>query len=408
GAAWTATNTGLLGTSVNALVAGGGSVYAGGIEDNGSSGGGVYRSTDEGANWELTDNGMLLINGTTPSVNPNNIALSGGNIFVATITNGVYRSTDGGNSWATVNNGLKNLNMQALMAHGGNLYSSANNGASLSTDGGASWTAINNGMKGFHGQFISSFAADSSGNLYAGTVDTGVFISTNGGGVWTPIHNGLPCASCVYGTNTSSLAASSHSVFAATDSGIYRTTNFGAEWIQPTNGLPRAKSFGVSALGNYVFVGVDSNGIYYSSDDGVTWVQANTGLPSNIAYFGPFTIDNKYIYAGTTIGVWRRPISDFITAVDEKSSVPAQFTLQNYPNPFGTTTNIEYRIPNEEQVTLRVYNALGEEIATLVNGRQATGTHDLSFDASNLPNGVYFYRLSAGRDVWIGRMTVLR
>ena len=69
---------------------------------------------------------------------------------------------------------------------------------------------------------------------------------------------------------------------------------------------------------------------------------------------------------------------------------------QNYPNPFNPTTTIEYAIPKSSFVSLKVYNVLGKEIATLVNQRQMRGHYSLSFNASELPSGVYFYRLQAG------------
>jgi hypothetical protein len=70
--------------------------------------------------------------------------------------------------------------------------------------------------------------------------------------------------------------------------------------------------------------------------------------------------------------------------------------LQNYPNPFNPRTMITFTLPRTSRVTLRVYDLLGREIAALVDGESlAAGTHDVSFDASHLSSGVYFYRLQA-------------
>ena len=118
-----------------------------------------------------------------------------------------------------------------------------------------------------------------------------------------------------------------------------------------------------------------------------------------------------YLYAGTTIGAWRRPLSDFgINAVNEKTNdFPVQFSLQqNYPNPFSGSTNVDYRIPNEEHVTLSIYNSLGEEVATLVNGESSAGVHSVQLSGSGLQNGIYFYRLTAGKNVQTGKMIVIR
>ncbi len=77
-------------------------------------------------------------------------------------------------------------------------------------------------------------------------------------------------------------------------------------------------------------------------------------------------------------------------------STPATFALeQNYPNPFNPSTNISYSIPNNSFVTLKVYDMLGNEVATLVNEDKEAGNYQVTFDASALSNGVYFYRLQA-------------
>ncbi len=84
----------------------------------------------------------------------------------------------------------------------------------------------------------------------------------------------------------------------------------------------------------------------------------------------------------------------------EKQNVeltPASFVLeQNYPNPFNPTTTIKFQISSKGFVTLKIYDMIGREVATLVNGFQETGIHDVKFDASNLPSGVYLYRITAG------------
>lgn len=69
---------------------------------------------------------------------------------------------------------------------------------------------------------------------------------------------------------------------------------------------------------------------------------------------------------------------------------------QNYPNPFNPTTVIRYAIPNDGNVTLRIYDVLGREVETLVNGVQKAGRYEVTFDGSRLASGVYFCKLSHG------------
>ena len=70
---------------------------------------------------------------------------------------------------------------------------------------------------------------------------------------------------------------------------------------------------------------------------------------------------------------------------------------QNYPNPFNPTTTINYSVPKTGNMTLKVYNLLGQEVATLFAGVQQSGNHTAVFDGSKLASGVYFYRLEAGK-----------
>jgi hypothetical protein len=78
-------------------------------------------------------------------------------------------------------------------------------------------------------------------------------------------------------------------------------------------------------------------------------------------------------------------------------SAPTDFSLlQNYPNPFNPTTTISFRVPNLANVSLKMFDMLGKEVAVLVNEHLAPGTYEATFDGSNLPSGVYFCRLQSG------------
>jgi len=100
-----------------------------------------------------------------------------------------------------------------------------------------------------------------------------------------------------------------------------------------------------------------------------------------------------------------------ITSQTDNNGSPVTFNLkQNYPNPFNPSTVIEFSVPNNEFVTLKVYDLTGREIATLVNEQKSTGTYSINFnaDAFHLSSGIYFYKLSAGNNVTVKKLTLIK
>ena len=110
----------------------------------------------------------------------------------------------------------------------------------------------------------------------------------------------------------------------------------------------------------------------------LTWTAVQfTAIPSKI------WVDNIFF-----------PAHAVVSSAGENADVPVEFRLfQNYPNPFNPTTTIRYALPNSSHVSLTVFNTLGQQVAELVNGEVGAGYHDVSFDASGLSSGVYFYRI---------------
>ena len=97
------------------------------------------------------------------------------------------------------------------------------------------------------------------------------------------------------------------------------------------------------------------------------------------------------------------------TPVTEAPPTPSGYELfQNYPNPFNPTTSISYDLPEPAEATLSVFDLLGRQIRVLASGTQPAGSHEVSFDATGLPSGVYIYRLEGGGFVETRRMVVVR
>jgi hypothetical protein len=91
------------------------------------------------------------------------------------------------------------------------------------------------------------------------------------------------------------------------------------------------------------------------------------------------------------------------------TQIPKEFSLeQNYPNPFNPVTSIQYNLPVSAQVELRVFDALGKEIVTLVDGYRQPGVHKEYFDASGMASGVYYYKIIAGSFSDAKKMVVVK
>ncbi|HSD63498.1 MAG TPA: T9SS type A sorting domain-containing protein [Ignavibacteriaceae bacterium] len=88
---------------------------------------------------------------------------------------------------------------------------------------------------------------------------------------------------------------------------------------------------------------------------------------------------------------------EYSSEITINNSSPSNFSLsQNYPNPFNPSTQISYTLSQNSDIQLKVYDALGKEIATLVNSKQAAGKYEVTFDASKLSSGIYYYTITAG------------
>ena len=108
--------------------------------------------------------------------------------------------------------------------------------------------------------------------------------------------------------------------------------------------------------------------------------------------------------------MWKRPLSQILTDVAPQSSeVPGEYTLaQNYPNPFNPATKIGFGVTGYGLVSLKVYDVLGREVATLVNEVKAPGSYTVQWNAASVAGGVYFYRLSTSDFVQTRKLVVLR
>jgi hypothetical protein len=174
-----------------------------------------------------------------------------------------------------------------------------------------------------------------------------------------------------------------------------------------TNGPCSETILFCAVSGTNVFAGT-SNGVFLSSDSGTSWNQVNSGLTDMVV--NGLAVSGTNLFACINNGVWRRPLSQLIKSFGSTTSkLPQQFLLQqNYPNPFNPTTTIKYQLPAQSHVTLKVFDVLGREVATLLDGVEQAGYKSVTFDASRLSSSVYFYRLQAGNYIETKKLLLLR
>jgi hypothetical protein len=190
-----------------------------------------------------------------------------------------------------------------------------------------------------------------------------------------------------------------HNHFGGSDSGYIRNTGYGrmeatitANPISPTSD----------------WLTVTPNVLYLMPGESLQVVVTARSDTSNNGVFDYFgSADLRTNACPDTIV--RMPVTMTVLAADDPTPAIDRYELSPaYPNPFNATTTLTFALPRESHVRLAVFDVLGREAAVAVNGDLAAGKHSISFDASGLPSGVYFYRLEAGSFSDIGKMMLLK
>ena len=194
--------------------------------------------------------------------------------------------------------------------------------------------------------------------------------------------------------------------------------------LRPVWDYPNAGA-DISITGGYVYRGVaipSAVGKYFYADygSGKTWALTYDGVnpPTNqlltdeaylISTFGVDQNNELYLCEYSTTSGRIRKLTGPANAVGQTSGAPNEFKLeQNYPNPFNPTTTLSFVIGQSSLVSLRIFDVLGKEVATIVDGFLSAGRYTRTFDASRLASGVYFYRLTTPAFTATKQMVVLK
>ena len=274
----------------------------------------------------------------------------------------ILRTTNGGTSWINQSSGTTNTLF-------GVSFTDANNGTAVgeagiilrTTDGGTSWISQTSGTTNW--LWGVSFTDANNGTVVGEFI---ILRTTNGGLSWI---NQVSGAGWLFGV---SFSDANNGTVVGSHGRILRTTNGGVNWISQTSGTA-------------------------NSLRGVSFTDANNGTAVG---------DGGTILRTTNGGV---------TFIEVRKEIASSFLLmQNHPNPFNPSTTINYQIPAFNFVTLKVYDVLGNEVATLVNEEKSAGEYEVEFNSSwtgrglSLPSGVYFYQLRVNSFVESRKMILMK
>jgi hypothetical protein len=331
------------------------------------------------------------------------MANSSGRLFASTY-NDIMTSTDNGNLWEHYHNGLGDgYPAWDFLIEGNSIYASGY-GVYYSSDNGANWIRYTSGLP--PSPIVRSITRKGS-KLFAATFN-GVYYSEDNGLNWNVAGIGLNDYKlwCI--------VTSGDNILAGTDtSGIFISTDDGSTWSKLQNDFANAQVRFLATYGNFVLAGFGFGwGIFISSDNGFTWTDKGQGFAPLYTFVLDVTGNSTYLFAaGGVTGFYRRPLSDLgITSLDQTSlATPEKFLLsQNYPNPFNPSTKISWQLPTGIHQTLKIYDVLGNEVATLVDEYREAGSYEVEFNAGNLSSGIYFYKFQAGSFIETKKMILLK
>ena len=364
----------------------------------------TYVSRDRGENWSQI--GTQIPNGTTPHsfyVTPVDT-----NVWVCAIEasggDRISRTTNYGQTWSTsITMPFSSYGepLQMDQNNPGVFYFGPDNGGFYkSTDNGATFVLISNYP--FRSPCDIAVTWDEPNTIFLADGITGsgladLFKSTDGGLNWSLKFSN---------SSSSEIPTICNTVFDNTlafltnwpGGNIYKTTNTGDTWaLNNTNSFSGWGSDICAEDPNFIMSGSWSGGnTGFSTNGGATWT-ATPGLSGSGGVMA--LVDRGYVIGQAGSSVYKLNVTYSVTtSVSENniSSIPKNFNLsQNYPNPFNPTTKISFDLPRSGNVVLKVYNELGKEVSTLVNSFRNAGSYEITFDASELSSGIYFYNLQA-------------
>ena len=357
---------------------------------------GIYRSTNNGQDWTKVKPHANVTDVWSIAFHPSGCIIVGQN-GSNNDAKGVFVSTDNGDTYVKMSTGLAAGAVKAVaVGINGYVYASVGKEVYCSTDTCKSWVIKSTGLTG--SVSVDQIACAPNGHLFL-YKSKYIFRSTDNGNYWTEMTQGWVEDSIW----DMLISKKGHIFFATNQNYIYQSVDDGDSWGRVHNGLSvyngKVTTLGEDMQGN-LYAGSQGAdlvaNLHRSTDDGGHWSLLGTAQCANVLAYVTFDSEGT-CYA--CCGGWLFRTEEGMLAVDGQliTETPEHYSLgQNYPNPFNSSTVITYSIPDGCWVQLKVFNILGEVIATLVDEGKDGGVYSIRYSTTDVPSGVYFYRLEAG------------
>ena len=359
-------------------------------------------------------------------------------IYAESQNGNLAKSTNGGNSFFSALNGINgneptNWSTPVIMdPHNPRVLYYGTDRVYRTINGASSWSVISgdltNAVPGTRLGTVTTIAVapTDSNVIYAGTDDSHIWVTTNYGINWTDISQNpeLPdrwVTRVVVDPHDANIIYATFSGLKWRDPQphVFKSTDMGTNWANISSNLPDApvNAFAVdNNNSDWLYLGSDV-GAFVSFNGGSSWEVLGTGLPVVSVYDMKIHPTNNFLAIGTHgRSMYRLDLNQLVAGVRNSNLSINNFNLeQNYPNPFNPSTTINYTIANVtlsgvegSLVTLKVYDALGKEVAILVNEQKPAGNYEVEFNPSILSSGIYFYKLTAGKYSQTKKMVLLK
>lgn len=393
----------------------------------------LYKTVNGGTNWLLRNTGL-------PNVSLYGIsALDTSKCWVGTVDGRIYYTSNGGFAWTlqltvsgSFSNGIKMFNENYGVFYGDPTGSGQPYQFRVTNNGGTNWNLAPNAPVA-NNEFGVINAWDfidtsrfwiGSANTVASSTNAKIYRTSTGYyGTWlSTVVNGTGGTSGCY-FQTVGFTDANNGLVGSSGGDIRKTTDGGQTFTNVTPpagaGIFSCMSMcGLKDASNTIRLATLDTGsttkMWKTTNLGTTWIQEN--IPSAVQYNNVSHmqfLNSNLGFASTGSqsggigGLMKYGPSSGITNLNNNS--PSDFVLeQNYPNPFNPSTAIKFSLPKNDFVTLKIYNALGKEVETLVNEFMPAGVYSVTFNASGLTSGLYFYKIITNNFVDTKKMLLVK